>query len=75
MCSIGGTRRGYYLQSKVDDCKDRNEKRAGKQAVPLKAMLGTAGRLELPSLEEGFDKLYYVKVDGDGGFVIEEWKG
>ena len=41
----------------------------------MKAMLGTAGRLELPSLEEGFDKLYYVKTDGDGGFVIEEWKG
>ena len=65
---------GYYLQSKVDDCKERNEQRAGKQVVPLKAILGAAGRLELPSLEEGFDKLYYVKVDGDGGFMIEEWK-
>jgi len=65
---------GYYLQSKVDDCKDRNEQRATGQVVPLKAMLGTAGRLELPSLEEGLDKLYYVKVDGNGGFVIEEWK-
>ena len=42
--------------------------------VPLKAILGAAGRLELPSMEEGFDKLYYVRVDGDGGFVIEEWK-
>jgi hypothetical protein len=30
--------------------------------------------LELPSLEEGFDKLYYVRVDGNGGFVVEEWK-
>ena len=32
---------GYYLQSKVDDCKERNEKRAGKQVVPLKAILGS----------------------------------
>ena len=73
--AAGFTVVGYYLQSRVDDCKGRNEKRTGKQVVPLKAILGAAGRLELPSLEEGFDKLYYVKVDGDGGFVIEEWKG
>ena len=72
--AAGFTIIGYYLQSKVDDCKERNEKRTGRQAVPLKAILGAAGRLELPSLEEGFDKLYYVKVDGGGGFVIEEWK-
>ena len=72
--AAGFTVVGYYLQSKVDDCKSRNEKRAGKQVVPLKAILGSAGRLELPSLEEGFDKLFYVKTDGNGSFVIEEWK-
>jgi len=65
---------GYYLQSKVHDCKVRNENRVGKQVVPTKAILGAAGRLELPSFEEGFDKLYYVRVDGNGGFVVEEWK-
>ena len=65
---------GYYLQSKLHDCKERNENRVGKQVVPAKAIFGTAGRLELPSLEEGFDKLYYVRVDGNGGFVVEEWQ-
>ena len=65
----------YYLQSKVADCTERNEQRTGKQVVPVKAILGAAGRLELPSLEEGFDKLYYVRTDGGGGFVIEEWRG
>ncbi len=65
---------GYYLQSRVADCKERNENRVGKQVVPAKAIFGTAGRLELPSLEEGFDKLYYVRVVGDSGFVVEEWK-
>ena len=73
--AVGFTVIGYYLQSRVHDCKERNEQRAGKQVVPVKAILGAAGRLELPRLDEGFDKLYYVKVDGDGGFVIEEWKG
>jgi len=72
--AAGFTVTGYYLQSKIDDCKERSENRVGKQVVPAKAIFGTAGRLELPSLEEGFDKLYYVRVDGNGGFVVEEWK-
>jgi predicted kinase len=72
--AAGFTVVGYYLQSKVADCHERNRQRTGKQVVPIKAMLGTAGRLELPSLTEGFDKLYYVRVSGDGAFVVEEWK-
>lgn len=72
--AAGFTVTGYYLQSKVDDCKERNEKRPVGQAVPLKGLLGAAGRLELPSVEEGFDKLYYVKVSGESGFIVEEWK-
>jgi predicted kinase len=72
--AAGFTVIGYYLQSKVDDCKERNEKRAAGQVVPLKGLLGAAGRLQLPSFEEGFNKLYYVKVDGNGGFLVEEWK-
>ena len=35
--------------------------------------IGVAGRLELPLLSEGFDKLWYVTMDGNGGFVVEEW--
>ena len=65
---------GYYLQSRVDDCKERNEQRTGKQAVPLKAILGAAGRLELPSYEEGFDRLFYVRTCEDGEFAVEEWR-
>ena len=42
--------------------------------MPEKAILGTAGRLELPSFEEGFDKLYYVRICSDGDFAAEEWK-
>jgi predicted kinase len=55
--AAGFTIIGYYLQSKVDDCKERNEQRAADQVVPLKGLLGAAGRLELPRLGEGFDKL------------------
>jgi len=42
--------------------------------VPLCGILGTAGRMELPTRAEGFDDLFYVRIDEAGGFVIEEWK-
>jgi predicted kinase len=64
---------GYYFQSKVEDCKRRNEQRPSDKQVPLRGILGTAGRMELPSLDEGFDELHYVRIDEAGGFVVEEW--
>ncbi len=64
---------GYYLQSSVDECKARNEGRCENQQIPLVGLLGTYKRLELPSLSEGFDELYYVRIAEDGGFVIERW--
>lgn len=65
---------GYYFQSRVEDCKRRNQQCPAQQQVPLPGILGTAGRMELPSLEEGFDELNYVRIDDVGGFVVEEWK-
>jgi len=65
---------GYYFQSKVEDCKRRNEQRPSDKQVPLRGMLGTAGRMELPSLDEGFDELHYIRIDEAAGFVVEEWK-
>jgi predicted kinase len=65
---------GYYLRSRVEECMQRNEGRPEGQRVPLKGLLGTAGRMELPSLEEGFDELHYVRIDETCGFVIEGWR-
>lgn len=64
----------YYFQSRVEDCKRRNDQRPSAQQVPLGGILGTAGRMEFPSRAEGFDELFYVRIDEAGGFVIEEWK-
>lgn len=38
-----------------------------------RGVLGCAALLELPTRAEGFDELWYVRMDGNGGFVIEEW--
>ena len=65
---------GYYFQSKVEDCKRRNEQRPADQQIPLRGILGAAGRLQIPSRDEGFDELFYVRIDDDNRFVIEEWK-
>jgi predicted kinase len=65
---------GYYFQSHVEDCRRRNDQRPEGQRIPLRGILGTAGRMELPSMEEGFDELYYVRIDEGVRFVVEEWK-
>jgi predicted kinase len=64
---------GYYFQSVVADCKLRNEQREEAQRVPLPGLLGTYAKLELPSRDEGFDDLYYVKLV-NGGFAVEVWR-
>lgn len=65
---------GYYFQSKVDDCLQRNERRLEGERVPVKAILGTYKQLQIPTLGEGFDALYYVKIAETGEFVVEEWQ-
>lgn len=65
---------GYYFQSRVEECRRRNDQRPLGQQVPLRGILGTAGRMEIPIRAEGFDDLFYVRIDETNGFVIEEWQ-
>jgi predicted kinase len=65
---------GYYFRSRVEECMRRNEGRPEGQRVPLKGLLGTAARMELPSLEEGFEELNYVWINETCGFVVEGWR-
>ena len=64
---------GYFLESKIKDCIQRNALRKGKARVPEKAIAATSNKLELPSYDEGFDELYFVKNDGET-MTIEEWR-
>ena len=65
---------GYYFQSKVEDCKRRNERRPVEERIPVRGILGAAGRLQIPGREEGFDELFYVRIDEANRFVVEEWR-
>ena len=65
---------GYYFQSKIEDCKRRNEQRSGPERIPFEGILGAAGRLQIPSKDEGFDDLFYVRIDEANRLVVEDWK-
>lgn len=64
---------GCYFQSKVADALLRNEQRPLEQRVPVVGVLGTYRRLQVPSPEEGFDALFFIRLSQDG-FVVEEWQ-
>lgn len=64
---------GYYFQSNLEACLERNSLREGREIIPEKGIKGTHRRLELPDYAEGFDHLYYVMLEG-GRFLIKDWK-
>lgn len=64
---------GYFFQSRISDCVERNEKREGKAKVPRNAIAATSNKLEMPSYAEGFDQLYFVHMENEQ-MIVEEWK-
>ena len=65
---------GYYFESKIEDCKIRNSQRQGKKVISILGILATAKKLVIPSYQEGFEKLFYVRIDRNYSFIIEEWQ-
>lgn len=64
---------GFYFQSKTEDCLLRNSERGDAERVPDVAIFSTAKKLELLSYSEGFDQLFYVRLN-EGRFIVEEWQ-
>jgi predicted kinase len=58
----GATIIGYYFQPDVPNSRKRNLQRTGKAQVPDKAIFITAHKLKPPSYEEGFDRLFSVRI-------------
>ena len=63
---------GYFFQSVISDCIVRNRNRAGKMRVPDIAIISKSNELEFPCFSEGYDALFFVKMNDDE-FIIEEW--
>jgi predicted kinase len=65
---------GYYFAIDRQIAIERNAKRTCRDLVPIAGLISTSRKMELPSYDEGFDKLYYISSDGADNFRIEDWK-
>ncbi|GII20787.1 ATP-binding protein [Planosporangium mesophilum] len=62
---------GYWFPPDPGVSLERNAQREGRQRVPNVGLFSTLKRLKRPSYAEGFDELYKVHSDGQGGFTVE----
>jgi predicted kinase len=62
----------YYFESDVGAALARNAARPAPFRVPDLAVRGTFARLEVPTRDEGFGRMYVVRVSPSGGFDVEE---
>ena len=64
---------GYFMESKLKECIERNNLRQGKEKIPTIAIASTSNKFQMPSFDEGFDELYFVKNDGKT-MTVSEWR-
>lgn len=64
---------GYFMESKLKECIERNNLRQGKEKILTIAIASTSNKLQMPSYDEGFDELYFVKNDGKT-MTVTEWR-
>jgi hypothetical protein len=65
---------GFFFQSELAFALRRNAGRALPERVPDPGLRSASATLQLPSRNEGFDQLSFVRMNGQGGFHVEEWK-
>jgi predicted kinase len=66
---------GYFFDVSTRAAVARNAARTGPEKVPNVAIFAAAKRLEPPSLQEGFDRLYRVEISKDRTLCISEISG
>jgi len=64
---------GYFFESDVLSCLERNQQRSGKARVPDRAIYITINKLTRPTYAEGFDQLFYVRIFGESAFEVYPW--
>ncbi len=64
--------RGYFFETDLGAALQRNARRDASQRVPQAGLRAANASLQQPSREEGFDDLFLVHMDGEGGFKVEE---
>ena len=64
---------GYYFNSQLSQCLERNAQRKGKECISTAGVISKYKNLQLPQLHEGFNQLHYVVME-NGSFTINDWK-
>jgi predicted kinase len=65
---------GYYFNSKVSDCLERNQQRSGKSRVPDVAIYATIKKLVRPTYAEGFHQIFFVRMGENCAFKVRLWR-
>jgi predicted kinase len=60
--SVGVPVRAVWVDTPLAVCRERNDARDGRARVPVPGLLGTAGRLVPPAVDEGFDAVDVVRT-------------
>jgi predicted kinase len=66
---------GYFFNTALADAMRRNNRRSGKQRIPVAALAGTLGKLQMPRVAEGFDAIYTVTISPGGEFIVNADRG
>lgn len=61
---------GYYFYSDLESALKRNRQR--EKVIPDIGLYATSKKLQVPSLSEGFDRLYEVWITENKGFAVKE---
>lgn len=61
---------GYFFATDPKAAFARNRARVGRAAIPGGGLFGTYKRLEPPTLEEGFERIYRVEIIAPAGFKV-----
>ena len=68
--AAGYTIIGYYFDVDVKVCLARNAQRTGKARIHPAGIYGARKRMQPPTLEEGFDAIYIVRLTSAGSFEV-----
>ena len=69
----GFTAVGYFFESDLSAALQRNARRDAIERIPEPGVRAANKALQSPSISEGFDQLFVVRMDGRGGFTVEEF--
>ena len=64
---------GYFFDTDPKAAFERNRARLGNAAIPPAGLFGTHKRLQRPTLDEGFERVYRVELLTPTGFRVCEW--